>query len=94
MPNVSFKELKAELAKLNGKRVMVSFHSLGDTDAIASAIGIATILPGSVIAAPDKVTSNSLLKLHPLHCYGLQLRLHRLILLCHLFEFFAFHNIT
>ena len=60
MPNVSFKDLRAELAKLNGKRVMVSFHSLGDTDAIASAIGIATILPGSVIASPDKVTSNSL----------------------------------
>ncbi|MGC8538006.1 MAG: DHH family phosphoesterase [Candidatus Micrarchaeia archaeon] len=60
MPNVSFKDLRAELEGLSDKRVMVSFHSLGDTDAIASAIGIATILPGSVIAAPDKVTSNAL----------------------------------
>ena len=60
MPNVSFEELVGEIAKLKSKRVMISFHSLGDTDAIASAVGMSIVLHGSVIAAPDKATSNAL----------------------------------
>lgn len=57
---MSFEELRKEIASLNGKRVMVSFHSLGDTDAIASAMGMAAMLPGSIISAPDKITPNAL----------------------------------
>ncbi|EQD30337.1 phosphoesterase RecJ domain protein [mine drainage metagenome] len=60
MPNVSFEELSDEIRKLKGKRVMISFHSQGDTDAIASALGISSALPNSSISAPDKVTANSL----------------------------------
>jgi nanoRNase/pAp phosphatase (c-di-AMP/oligoRNAs hydrolase) len=60
MPNVSFEELSDEIRKLKGKRVMISFHSQGDTDAIASALGISSALPHSSISAPDKVTANSL----------------------------------
>lgn len=48
--------LLKELKALKG-RTLLSFHSLADVDAVASAIGLAELLPQAVVKAPDKPAS-------------------------------------
>ncbi|MCL4373650.1 MAG: DHH family phosphoesterase [Candidatus Marsarchaeota archaeon] len=43
----------------SAKDVMLTFHSIGDTDAIASAYALKALLPGATIATPDRITSNA-----------------------------------
>ncbi|NYZ75042.1 hypothetical protein H0O03_02140, partial [Candidatus Micrarchaeota archaeon] len=52
------RKLLADLLRLKG-RTLISFHSLADVDAVASAYGLATLLPKAVIRAPDKPNSPS-----------------------------------
>ena len=52
------RKLLADLKKLRG-RTLVSFHSLADVDAAASAFALKTLLPNAVIKAPDKPNSHA-----------------------------------
>jgi len=52
------RKLLSDLRGLKG-RTLISFHSLADVDAVASAYGLRTLLPDAVIRAPDKPNSPS-----------------------------------
>ncbi|MGC8730029.1 MAG: DHH family phosphoesterase [Candidatus Micrarchaeia archaeon] len=43
----------------NGKKAIITFHSLGDTDSIASAFALAPFFRKSIISSPDTITSNA-----------------------------------
>ena len=48
------------LRSLRGKQVIITFHSLGDTDAVGGALALAEQLgPRSVVAFPDRTNSES-----------------------------------
>ncbi len=59
MIKMSFDEIVSELKALASKKVCITFHSVGDTDSVSSAFGIASILGNARIATPDYITSNS-----------------------------------
>ncbi len=59
MKNVSFPELKDLILKSRGKRAVITFHTIGDTDAVASAFALSTMFDDAVIASPDFITSNA-----------------------------------
>jgi nanoRNase/pAp phosphatase (c-di-AMP/oligoRNAs hydrolase) len=46
--------------------VFLSFHSIGDTDAVASAIVLSGYFSGSTVATPDIITTNAKRELHRL----------------------------
>ncbi|MEW5955634.1 MAG: DHH family phosphoesterase [Candidatus Micrarchaeota archaeon] len=50
------RKLLADLKNLRG-RTLISFHSLADVDAAASAFALKTLLPTAVVKAPDKPNS-------------------------------------
>jgi len=50
------RKLLSDLKSLRG-RTLVSFHSLADVDAVASAYALTTLLPRAVIRAPDRPNS-------------------------------------
>ncbi len=56
---IDYKNLLERIAALRDKRVMLTIHSLGDTDAIASAVALAELMPNSVISIPDTLTANA-----------------------------------
>jgi nanoRNase/pAp phosphatase (c-di-AMP/oligoRNAs hydrolase) len=56
---LSFEELAETVKGLAGKRALLSFHSVGDTDSVSSAFGMALLLKNSKIASPDIITANS-----------------------------------
>ncbi len=60
MPVIDFSGLVSELAKIKDKRVMLTFHSIGDTDSLSSAIALSCIFKNSTIAAPDRLTRNAM----------------------------------
>jgi len=47
------------LQSYSGKRAMLTFHSMGDTDAIASALILSKFFRDSSVATPDAITSHS-----------------------------------
>ncbi|MCL4388281.1 MAG: DHH family phosphoesterase [Candidatus Marsarchaeota archaeon] len=59
MIKMSIDEMVSELNALASKKVCITFHSVGDTDSVSSAFGIASILGNATIATPDYITSNS-----------------------------------
>jgi nanoRNase/pAp phosphatase (c-di-AMP/oligoRNAs hydrolase) len=59
MIKMGFDEIVSELKALATKKVCITFHSVGDTDSVSSAFGIASIIQGAKIATPDYITSNS-----------------------------------
>ncbi|MCL4383362.1 MAG: DHH family phosphoesterase [Candidatus Marsarchaeota archaeon] len=60
MQKLEFEDLKNFIKNNSNKKTLISFHSIGDTDSIASAFGISLLFKNSVIATPDFITSNSL----------------------------------
>lgn len=59
MQKLDFNNLIEFINKNKDKKTLISFHSIGDTDSIASAFGISLIFKNSTISAPDNITSNS-----------------------------------
>jgi phosphoesterase RecJ-like protein len=58
MENIDFEGLKRLVKQFVGGRVMLSFHSIGDTDAVASAMALSGLFASSSIATPDKISYN------------------------------------
>jgi len=58
MENINFDKLKQLVMQFGNSSVMLSFHSVGDTDAVASAIALAKMFPNSSISTPDKISYN------------------------------------
>ena len=56
---IDFEILRSTLMDYRTKKVMLTFHSLGDTDSVSSAFGLADYFTDSTIATPDLITANS-----------------------------------
>ncbi len=59
MRDIDFKSLRSLMESSSTKRVMLTFHSVGDTDSISSAFGLQRFFKNSTIATPDFITGNS-----------------------------------
>lgn len=55
----SLKELADVIARYRERRAMITFHSVGDTDALSSAFILSKLFRSCTIATPDRITSNS-----------------------------------
>ncbi len=59
MKEIDFESLKSIVKSNRDKRVMLTFHSIGDTDSISSAFGLIKFFKNGKMAAPDFITGNS-----------------------------------
>jgi nanoRNase/pAp phosphatase (c-di-AMP/oligoRNAs hydrolase) len=59
MKKLEFDKLVETLKDLTGKRVLITFHSVADTDCVSSAFGLKLLLKNAELATPDIVTANS-----------------------------------
>ena len=59
MSIIDFETLRSTLINYRTKRVMLTFHSIGDTDSVSSAFALAEYFSDSTIASPDFITTNS-----------------------------------
>ena len=59
MRAIDLNELKRIIASHKSVRTMITFHSIGDTDSVASAFSLAEYFSCATIATPDYITSNS-----------------------------------
>ncbi|MCL4380977.1 MAG: DHH family phosphoesterase [Candidatus Marsarchaeota archaeon] len=59
MQNLNFDALKDFISGSSQKRALITFHSMGDMDSVASAFAISQLLGNSRIISPDFITSNS-----------------------------------
>ena len=59
MESITLEELCREISSIGERRTMITFHSIGDTDSVAAAVGIQGVLQNATIASPDFITSNS-----------------------------------
>ncbi len=57
--DISFQGLADAINRLKSKKVMITMHSIADTDAIASATALQSMLPYAEICTPDILTSNA-----------------------------------
>ncbi len=59
MPKIGIEELLSELKAAKDTRVLLSFHSLGDTDAVSSAVSLSGFFQNRTVAKPDAITPNA-----------------------------------
>lgn len=59
MNSIGVKEAASILSEARGRKVMITFHSIGDTDSVASALVLSRILKGSRVLTPDAITRNA-----------------------------------
>lgn len=59
MRRLDLDSLKSILKQFRERKVMLTFHSMGDTDSVSSAFALHEYFPRSIIASPDYITSNS-----------------------------------
>lgn len=59
MSIIDFETLRSTLMYYRTKKVMLTFHSIGDTDSVSSAFALAEYFTNSTVAAPDFITTNS-----------------------------------
>ncbi|VVB77001.1 DHHA1 domain protein [uncultured archaeon] len=57
--NLSFEELCAKLADYKGRKVALTFHSIGDRDGVGSATALAEYFDNAVVVTPDFITNNA-----------------------------------
>ena len=60
MKAISLEQLAEEVKSRINANVMVTFHSIGDTDSVSSAAAILSIFPNAHISMPDIITANAL----------------------------------
>lgn len=58
MEAIDFKALQEFIALYKNKKVLLTFHSIADTDSVSSAFGLSKYFTNAQIAAPDYVTAN------------------------------------
>ncbi|MDE1868599.1 MAG: DHH family phosphoesterase [Candidatus Micrarchaeota archaeon] len=58
MELLTFDGLKSLLEEHKEKRVMLTFHSIGDTDSVSSAFALSEYMKNATIATPDFITNN------------------------------------
>lgn len=56
---VDFDGIVSEVRSRSGTRTALTFHSIGDTDCVSSALALARAFPNSVICTPDRLTANA-----------------------------------
>ncbi len=56
---ISFDELVSLLKKNKDGNFLITFHSMGDRDAVGSALALSTYLKNSVVSTPDFITGNT-----------------------------------
>ncbi len=59
MESITLEELCREVSSIGERRTVITFHSIGDTDSVAAAVGLQQVLKNATIASPDFITSNS-----------------------------------
>jgi nanoRNase/pAp phosphatase (c-di-AMP/oligoRNAs hydrolase) len=59
MRNVAFGELCSLLKEYRNRKVLLTFHSIGDRDGVGSAAALSSFFPNAVIATPDFITNNA-----------------------------------
>ncbi len=59
MRSIGFNALKSLLHESRDKRVMITFHSVGDSDSVSSAIALSAYLKNATVAKPDLISSNA-----------------------------------
>ncbi len=57
--NIDFESLKKTISSYKDRRVLLTFHAIGDTDSISSAFALLLFFKNARIASPDFITSNS-----------------------------------
>ncbi len=66
MPLVDFEGMVSVIRELSAARAMLTFHSIGDTDSLSSAMALSELFEDSTVAAPDRLTGNAARILHKL----------------------------
>ncbi len=59
MKEINFKSLKSIIEDNSNRKVLLTFHSIGDTDSISSAFALLKFFKRATIATPDFITGNS-----------------------------------
>jgi nanoRNase/pAp phosphatase (c-di-AMP/oligoRNAs hydrolase) len=59
LQRLSFRELCDAIERFAGSGTFITFHSVGDRDAIGSALALSSYLKGSTVATPDFLTGNT-----------------------------------
>lgn len=59
MESIDFNELKSIIKENREKKVMLTFHSIGDSDSVSSAFTLMRYFRHATIAMPDVITYNS-----------------------------------
>ncbi len=59
MKLIDYEELRFLVKESRDKKVLITFHSMGDTDAVASAIALSTYFTQSKVVMPDSISANS-----------------------------------
>lgn len=59
MKQIALNSLKEILRSYKDKRILLTFHSIGDTDSVASTIALQKYFKNATVATPDFITSNS-----------------------------------
>lgn len=59
MRKVAFKELCGILKEYKDRKVLLTFHSIGDRDGVGSAAALSSFFTNSIIATPDFITNNA-----------------------------------
>ncbi|MDE1874142.1 MAG: DHH family phosphoesterase [Candidatus Micrarchaeota archaeon] len=59
MRAIGFDELCSELGKHRDKRVVLTFHTIGDRDAVGSAVALSSYFPNASVVTPDFITNNA-----------------------------------
>ncbi len=56
---LSFEELLEFFERNKGRKFLLTFHTIGDRDGVAAALGLSAMLNDSVVATPDYITNNA-----------------------------------
>ena len=59
MQAITFAQLCDELKKIRDKKVVLTFHTIGDRDAVGSAVALSGYFPNSTVVMPDFITNNA-----------------------------------
>ncbi|MGI0100701.1 MAG: DHH family phosphoesterase [Candidatus Micrarchaeaceae archaeon] len=59
MREIGFDTLRNTLDSNGGKKAIITFHSMGDTDSVSSAFALSRFFKDSSIATPDFITGNA-----------------------------------
>ncbi|MCL4411297.1 hypothetical protein M1452_02035, partial [Candidatus Marsarchaeota archaeon] len=60
MEEISFSGLQKLVKESKGMKAAITFHSVADTDSVASANAMATYFENSTIVNPDYITKNAM----------------------------------